>query len=161
MCIRDRTVAEAVFARCLSAIKNERVLASKVLSGPTIREYQGNKDELINSVRDALYCSKICSYAQGFQLMREAEKEYEWKLNFGEIAQIWRGGCIIRAAFLQKITEAFEKDKLLPNLLLDDYFNQCIQQYQPNWRKVISSYRIWGSHTYIFICTFLLRQLQV
>ena len=132
------TVAEAVFARCLSAIKNERVLASKILSGPTIREYQGNKSELINSVRDALYCSKICSYAQGFQLMREAEKEYEWKLNFGEIAQIWRGGCIIRAAFLQKITEAFEKDKLLPNLLLDDYFNQCIQQYQPNWRKVIS-----------------------
>jgi len=132
------TVSEAVFARCLSAVKEERERASRVLSGPSLENLNVSKTDLIQSVRDALYCSKICSYAQGFQLMREAQKEYDWHLNFGEIAQIWRGGCIIRAAFLQKITEAFVRDKNLPNLLLDQYFKNCINDYQTNWRKVVS-----------------------
>jgi len=132
------TVAEAVFARCLSAVKEERIAASKILTGPSISEEPENKEDLISAIRDALYCSKICSYAQGFQLMREAQKEYNWTLNFGEIAKIWRGGCIIRAAFLQKITEAYERDPLLANLLLDNYFKDCISKYQKNWRRVIS-----------------------
>ena len=133
------TVAEAVFARCLSAVKEERVAASEILGGPPAPpESPGDAEEVITAIRDALYCSKICSYAQGFQLMREAQNEYGWELNFGEIAQIWRGGCIIRAAFLQKITEAYQRDPDLPNLLLDDYFKGCIDKYQANWRKVVS-----------------------
>jgi 6-phosphogluconate dehydrogenase len=133
------TVAEAVFARCLSAVKAERVSASEILNGPSSKPgLEQGTEEMVMAIRDALYCSKICSYAQGFQLMREAQKEYDWKLNFGEIAQIWRGGCIIRAAFLQKITEAYQKDPDLSNLLLDDYFKECIDKYQANWRKVIS-----------------------
>jgi 6-phosphogluconate dehydrogenase len=133
------TVAEAVFARCLSAVKEERVAASEILEGPPAPpESAGDAEEVITAIRDALYCSKICSYAQGFQLMREAQNEYGWELNFGEIAQIWRGGCIIRAAFLQKITEAYQRDPDLPNLLLDDYFKGCIDKYQANWRKVVS-----------------------
>ena len=133
------TVAEAVFARCLSAVKAERVSASEILNGPSSKPgLEQGAEEMVMAIRDALYCSKICSYAQGFQLMREAQKEYDWKLNFGEIAQIWRGGCIIRAAFLQKITEAYQKDPDLSNLLLDDYFKESIEKYQANWRKVIS-----------------------
>ena len=131
------TVSEAVFARCLSAIKQQRVEASKILPGPRVEKCNINKDDLIAAIRDALYCSKICSYAQGFQLMREAQSEYDWSLNFGEIAKIWRGGCIIRAAFLQKITDAFEGKPNLANLLLDEYFQKTINQYQYNWRKVI------------------------
>jgi 6-phosphogluconate dehydrogenase len=134
------TIAEAVFARCLSALKEERVHASKILSpastAPTIEDK--NKPAFIQAVHDALYCSKICSYAQGFQLMREANKEYDWDLNFGAIAEIFRGGCIIRAAFLQKITEAFETNSTLENLLLDDYFKQAIDSAESNWRLVIS-----------------------
>jgi 6-phosphogluconate dehydrogenase len=133
------TVAEAVFARCLSAVKTERVSASEILNGPSAKPgLEDDREEIIIAIRDALYCSKICSYAQGFQLMREAQKEYDWKLNFGEIAKIWRGGCIIRAAFLQKITEAYQRDPDLSNLLLDDYFKECIEKYQANWRKVVS-----------------------
>ena len=148
------TIAESVFARCLSAVKEERVAASKILKGPkpvkTEVLVNGDKCDdcdkhndcykkaLIAAIRDALYCSKICSYAQGFQLMREAQREYGWKLNFGQIAQIWRGGCIIRAAFLQKITEAFAKNPRLANLLLDPYFNRTIQKAQTNWRSVVA-----------------------
>ena len=132
------TVAEAVFARCLSAIKEEREVASGILKGPKNSDIAIDKTDLISAIRDALYCSKICSYAQGFQLMKEAQKEYGWNLEFGEIAKIWRGGCIIRAAFLQKITEAYEKKPDLSNLLLDDYFRNCIDKYQSSWRKVIS-----------------------
>ena len=133
------TVAEAVFARCMSAIKDERVHASSILSGPDKKiSDEIDKDIFLESIRGALYCSKICSYAQGFQLMQTAATEYGWSLNFGEIAQIWRGGCIIRADFLQKITEAYEKDNHLPNLLLDDYFRCSIEKYQANWRYVIS-----------------------
>jgi 6-phosphogluconate dehydrogenase len=131
------TVAEAVFARCISAIKEERVAAAKILKGPA-KKYRGSKKALLAAIHDALYCSKICSYAQGFQLMREAQKEYKWKLNFGEIAQIWRGGCIIRAAFLQKITEAYARKPDLANLLLDPYFNKTFKNAQANWRKVIA-----------------------
>ena len=131
------TIAEAVFARCISAIKEERVAASKILKGPG-KKYRGSKKALIQAIHDALYCSKICSYAQGFQLMRTAQKEYNWKLNFGEIAQIWRGGCIIRAAFLQKITEAYARNPNLANLLLDPYFNKTVKKAQENWRKVVS-----------------------
>jgi 6-phosphogluconate dehydrogenase len=132
------TVAEAVFARCLSAIKEERVAASKILKGPQKKRYTGSKKALIQAIHDALYCSKICSYAQGFQLMREAQKEYKWTLNFGSIAQIWRGGCIIRAVFLQKITEAFGRNPQLANLLLDPYFNNTVKKAQENWRKVVA-----------------------
>lgn len=133
------TIAESVFSRCLSAIKEERVAASKVLKGPKIKKVSpAKKKELIQAIHDALYCSKICSYAQGFQLMRTAQDEYKWKLNFGQIAQIWRGGCIIRAAFLQKITEAFARNPKLANLLLDTYFNKTIQKAQTNWRKVVA-----------------------
>jgi 6-phosphogluconate dehydrogenase len=131
------TIAESVFARCISAIKDERVAASKILKGPT-KKYKGSKTALIQAIHDALYCSKICSYAQGFQLMRTAQKDYNWKLNFGEIAQIFRGGCIIRAAFLQKITEAYARNPDLANLLLDSYFNKTIKKAQENWRKVVA-----------------------
>lgn len=131
------TVAEAVFSRCLSAVKEERVAASAILSGPSAN-YQGDRNELVAAIRDALYCSKICSYAQGFQLMREAQKEYGWQLNFGQIAQIWRGGCIIRARFLQKITEAFARQADLANLLLDPYFKDAIDRGQTAWRKVVA-----------------------
>jgi len=132
------TIAEAVFARCLSAVKDERIAAESLLHGPE-EEIALDQDAFVGAIRDALYCSKICSYAQGFQLMREAQNEYGWKLNFGEIAQIWRGGCIIRAAFLQKITEAYEKDPDLANLLLDPYFRDSISGAQANWRKVVST----------------------
>ncbi len=132
------TIAEAVFARCLSALKEERVQASKVLPGPE-PAFTGDKKEFVQAIRDALYCSKICSYAQGFQLLREAQNEYNWKLNFGGIAQIWRGGCIIRAAFLQKITDAFARDAELPNLLLDPYFKDAVEKAQKNWRKVVAA----------------------
>lgn len=131
------TVAEAVFARCLSAVKEERVAAEAILAAPE-KSFDGDKTTFIEAIKDALYCSKICSYAQGFQLMREAQNEYEWKLNFGEISQIWRGGCIIRAAFLQKITEAYERDPDLANLLLDPYFCDALANAQANWRKVVA-----------------------
>ncbi|MFP4167093.1 MAG: NADP-dependent phosphogluconate dehydrogenase [Opitutales bacterium] len=130
------TIAEAVFARCLSAVKEERTAASEILTGPD-KSFSKDKEAIVQAIHDALYCSKICSYAQGFQLMRYAEEEYGWDLNFGEIAQIWRGGCIIRAAFLQKITEAYERDPKLANLLLDPYFKGTIDEAQANWRRVV------------------------
>jgi 6-phosphogluconate dehydrogenase len=127
-----------VFARCISALKEERVAASKILTGPK-HVFDGDKENFIQAIHDALYCSKICSYAQGFQLMREAQQEYDWTLNFGEIAKIWRGGCIIRARFLQKITEAYNNDAGLANLLLDPYFRGEIEKNQANWRGVIAA----------------------
>ena len=132
------TVAEAVFARFISAVKDERVVASKILTGPKAK-FEGDRDEFIKAIHDALYCSKICSYAQGFQLMRAAEAEYNWTLNFAEIARIWRGGCIIRARFLQKITEAYLRDSHLQNLLLDPYFKGEIDRTQENWRRVVAA----------------------
>jgi len=129
-------IGESVFARCLSALKDERVLASKVLTGPKAK-YSGDKVEFIESVRRALFCSKMISYAQGYMLLRAAEKENGWKLNMGGIALMWRGGCIIRSQFLGKIKEAFDKDEKLQNLLLDDYFAGLLNKYQESWRKAI------------------------
>lgn len=132
------TIAEAVFARCISAIKEERVAASKVLSGPP-EKYRGTREKFIQQVHDALYASKICSYAQGFQLMRAASEENHWDLKYGEIAMIWRGGCIIRAHFLNRIKEAYDRNPALPNLLLDPYFQEIIDRSQLNWRRVVST----------------------
>jgi 6-phosphogluconate dehydrogenase len=133
-----QTVAEAVFARAMSAIKNERVYASKNLSGP-VPNFSGNKTDFIEKIRKALYASKICSYAQGFQLMRAAAEEYQWDLNYGDIALMWRGGCIIRAQFLGNIKEAFDKNPNLQNLLLDNYFKNVIENNQDAWREVVAA----------------------
>jgi len=129
-------IGEAVFARALSAIKDERVEASKVLTGPpkmTISE----RDELIDDLEDALYASKIVSYAQGYQLLRAAAKTYGWNLNYGGIALMWRGGCIIRSVFLGKIKDAFDANPELTNLLLDPFFTNAVTQAQESWRRVI------------------------
>ena len=130
-------IAEAVFARALSALKSERVAASQILKGPQL-PLEKDREIIIAAIHDALYCSKICAYAQGFQLMKEAQKEYKWTLNFATIAQIWRGGCIIRARFLQKITDAYNTQPDLKNLMLDGYFTHALHDAQNNWRKVIS-----------------------
>jgi len=137
MGIPANAIAEAVFARCLSALKEERVAAAKVLKGPRA-PYRGSRAKLVEAVRRALYSSKICAYAQGFQLMREAQKEYRWTLDFGTIAAIWRGGCIIRARFLQKITEAYRKNPGLVNLMLDPYFKKALAARQESWREVVA-----------------------
>ena len=131
------TVAEAVFARFMSAIKEERVAASSVLDGPT-PTYDGDRAALLEDIREALYASKICSYAQGFQLMRAAAAEYDWDLDFGGIALLWREGCIIRAQFLERIKEAFDGDEGLANLLLAPYFKQAIDGSQAAWRRVVA-----------------------
>lgn len=131
------TITEAVFARFLSAIKDERVKAEQVLSGPS-EKYEGDRDEFIEAIRQALYASKICSYAQGFAMMRQAAKEWNWDLNFGEIALMWRGGCIIRAQFLERIKDAFEENPELPNLLVAPYFINEVDKVQAGWRKVVS-----------------------
>jgi 6-phosphogluconate dehydrogenase len=130
-------IVEAVFARCLSALKEERVAASKLLRGPEA-SFEGDKEALISDIRKALLASKIASYAQGFMLMREASAEYRWKLNFGAIALMWRGGCIIRSRFLGKIKEAFDKNPELSNLMLDDYFREVIHSCQESWRRVVA-----------------------
>lgn len=129
-------ITESVFARFISAMKDERVKASKLLSGPSTSSYTGNKEQLIEDVRKALYMSKICSYAQGFAQLRAASDEYNWDLKYGEIAMIFRGGCIIRAAFLQKIKEAYDLDANLSNLLLDPYFKEIVESYQGALRKI-------------------------
>lgn len=133
-----QTIAEAVFARTISAMKEERTAASRQLPGPGIK-FEGNKSEFIEKIRMALFASKICSYAQGFQLMEAADKKYGWNLNFGNIALLWRAGCIIRAQFLGEIKAAFEKNRNLPNLLLDDYFKAVIARTQTAWRNVVAT----------------------
>jgi len=130
-------IAEAVFARCLSALKEERVAASKVLTGPR-RKSISDKKAFIKDLQKALYASKIVSYAQGYQLMRAAAKEHNWNLNYGGVALIWRGGCIIRSVFLGKIKEAFDKDPDLTNLLLAPFFKQAVEKAQPAWRRVVT-----------------------
>ncbi len=130
-------IGEAVLARFLSALKEERVAAEKVLSGPEAT-FGGDVDEFINDLRQALYASKIVSYAQGYMLMRAAAVEYGWNLNNGGIALMWRGGCIIRSAFLGKIKEAFDNDPGLTNLLLDPYFSEQVQNAQAAWRRVVA-----------------------
>lgn len=131
-------VSEAVFARCLSAVKDERVAAAKVLKGPKTKISGVSKAAFVKDLEKALYASKIVSYAQGFMLMREAAKEFNWKLNFGDIALMWRGGCIIRSRFLTKIKAAFDKNPELSNLLLDDFFKKIIVKYQDAWRNVVA-----------------------
>ncbi len=131
-------IGEAVFARCLSAMKVERVAASKVLDGPS-GPFEGCKKQLIDDLRQALYASKIISYAQGYQLMRAAAAEYKWNLNYGGIALMWRGGCIIRSAFLGKIKEAFDTNPALDNLLLNPFFKDAIENSQEAWRRVIKT----------------------
>jgi len=128
-------IGESVFARCLSALKDERVAASKVLNGPATKVAVGERAAFIEIVRRALYCSKIVSYAQGYMLLRAAEKEYGWKLNMGGIALMWRGGCIIRSIFLSDIKAAFDKDPNLSNLLLDNFFSSALNKYQGSWRE--------------------------
>ena len=130
-------IGEAVYARCLSAMKAERVEASKVLCGPKAK-MDVDKKAFIEDIRQGLLASKIISYAQGFMLLKEAAKEYKWNLNYGSIALVWRAGCIIRSAFLGKIKEAFERNPKLTNLLLDVYFKEVIDRCQPSWRRVIS-----------------------
>ncbi|UPV77558.1 NADP-dependent phosphogluconate dehydrogenase [Bacillus rugosus] len=131
-------ITESVFARFISAMKEERVKASGLLSGPEVKPVTENKEELIEAVRKALFMSKICSYAQGFAQMKAASEEYNWDLKYGEIAMIFRGGCIIRAAFLQKIKEAYDREPELDNLLLDSYFKNIVESYQGSLRQVIS-----------------------
>ncbi len=131
-------IGEAVFARCLSAIKEERVAAAQVLRGPK-RAFKGDREKFVEDIRQALYASKICSYAQGFQMMRAAAAEYDWNLNFGGIALMWRGGCIIRSQFLGKIKDAFSrKRKKVVNLLLVPYFKSAVRKAQGSWRRVIT-----------------------
>ncbi|WP_421379434.1 NADP-dependent phosphogluconate dehydrogenase [Bacillus salacetis] len=132
-------ITESVFARFISSIKDERVKASKILSGPETKPFEGDKKALVESIRKALYMSKICSYAQGFAQMRAASEEYGWDLSYGEIAMIFRGGCIIRAQFLQKIKDAYDREPNLSNLLLDDYFKEIVESYQYALRDVIST----------------------
>jgi 6-phosphogluconate dehydrogenase len=129
-------IGEAVYARCLSAMKDERVTASKILSGPKTK-FSGDQKEFIENVRRALYCSKMISYAQGYMLLREAAKEEGWNLNLGGIALMWRGGCIIRSRFLGEIKRAFDKNPNLTNLLLDDFFRKTLIDYQDSWRRAI------------------------
>lgn len=130
-------IAEAVFARCISAIKSERVAASQVLVGPKA-VFKGNRESMIKDLRKALYASKIVSYAQGYQVMRAAAKENGWDLNYGGIALMWRGGCIIRSVFLGKIKQAFTKNPGLDNLLMDPFFQKATAKAQNSWRKVLS-----------------------
>jgi 6-phosphogluconate dehydrogenase len=128
-------IGESVFARCLSALKDERVEASKILSGPAAKPLDVDRATFIENVRCALYCSKMISYAQGYMLLRAAAKENSWNLNMGGIALMWRGGCIIRSRFLGKIKDAFDKNPGLENLLLDSFFSGALNQYQASWRK--------------------------
>jgi len=130
-------IGEAVFSRCLSSMKEERVEAAKILSGPT-PVFEGDKQEFIHAIKDALYASKIVSYAQGYAFMKAAAEEHGWNLNYGAIALMWRGGCIIRSAFLDKIKEAYDKNPDLSNLLLDPYFNNAVEKAQAGWRKVVA-----------------------
>jgi 6-phosphogluconate dehydrogenase len=131
-------IGEAVFSRCLSAVKDERVKASKILHGPKAG-FKGYKTKFINDLKDALYGSKIVSYAQGYSLMRAAAEEFKWDLNYGGIALMWRGGCIIRSVFLGKIKEAFDKNPSISNLLLDPFFKEKVEKAQEGWRNLVSA----------------------
>ncbi len=131
-------IGESVFARCLSALKEERTEAARVLRGPTVR-FDGDKKALVDDLRRALYAAKIVSYAQGYTLLKAAAAEYHWNLRYGDIALLWRGGCIIRSAFLGKIKEAFDRSPELTNLLLDPYFKQQVEEAQASWRRVCAT----------------------
>ncbi|KAF8587364.1 6-phosphogluconate dehydrogenase [Ramaria rubella] len=143
-------IGEAVFARCLSAIKAERLRASKVLAGPQKEPFRGDKQQFIDDLEQALYASKLISYTQGFMLMRETAKEVGWNLNYAGIARMWRGGCIIKSVFLSDITKAYEKNQKLESLLFDDFFNKAVHKAQPGWRRVIAQAVLWGIPTPAF-----------
>jgi 6-phosphogluconate dehydrogenase len=136
-------IGEAVFARCLSALKEERVEASQILKEPQ-EPFKGNREEFIESIKQALYASKIISYAQGFMLMHQAANDYHWKLNYGGIALMWRGGCIIRSKFLGKIKEAYTKNPQLKNLLLDQFFRGELQKSLKGWRRAVATAALMG-----------------
>ncbi|KAF9634502.1 putative 6-phosphogluconate dehydrogenase protein [Lasiodiplodia theobromae] len=142
-------IGEAVFSRCLSSLKDERIRASGLLSGPEPK-FEGDKQAFIDDLEQALYASKIISYAQGFMLMQNAAKEYGWKLQKPEIALMWRGGCIIRSVFLKDITSAYRENPDLENLLFADFFNKAIHKAQPGWRNVVSKGALWGIPTPAF-----------
>ncbi|MDZ7270081.1 MAG: NADP-dependent phosphogluconate dehydrogenase [candidate division KSB1 bacterium] len=133
-----QTIAEAVFARAMSALKRERLNAAGVLAGPS-KSFEGDRERFLDKIREALWASKICSYAQGFQLMAAAKADYGWDLDLRVIASLWRAGCIIRAQFLTRIMEAYHRAPDLPNLLLDDYFREQIEQCQDGWREVVAT----------------------
>lgn len=137
-------IGEAVFSRCLSALKDERVQASTVLKGPNCKPRVTDLPKFLTDIKNALYCAKIVSYAQGFMLMREAAKENNWSLNYGGIALMWRGGCIIRSVFLGNIKEAYTRQPALSNLLLDSFFKQAIESGQESWRNVVANAFCWG-----------------
>ena len=143
-------IGEAVFARCISALKEERVAASKVLQGPPKPALAADRKAFIESVRCALYCSKMISYSQGYMLLREAATEMKWNLNYGGIALMWRGGCIIRSRFLGKIKEAYDKNPHLNNLLLDDFFSGVLNHYQGLWREAVGKAIQYGVPTPAF-----------
>merc|ERR1711988_70 len=143
-------IGESVFARCLSSLKAEREKASSILKGPSETRYDGDKEEFVEAIRQALYASKIVSYAQGFMLLRQAAKEFGWNLNYGGIALMWRGGCIIRSRFLGNIKAAFDKNPSLDNLLLDDFFRDAIHNCQDGWRKVVAQSVLLGVPTPCF-----------
>lgn len=142
-------IGEAVFARCLSSLKESRQRASKILVAPTT-EFKGDKKQFLDDLEQALYASKIISYAQGFMLIQEAAKTYNWKLNKPEIALMWRGGCIIRSVFLKDITKAYRSNPDLENLLFDDFFKAAITKAQPGWRNVVAHGVMWGIPTPAF-----------
>lgn len=143
------TIAEAVFARSLSALKDERMAASKLFEPPKAT-FTKSKKAFIEQIRQALYASKICSYAQGYQLLQMSANEFGWKLDYGSIALMWREGCIIRARFLENIKSAYDQDPNLPNLLLDPYFSQIIQAHQSAWRQVVATAAVHGVWTPAF-----------
>lgn len=143
------TITEAVFARCMSAYKTERVAAAKILDGPK-RLYEGDCKQFVKAIHDALYASKICSYAQGFALLKAASETYDWNLNFGEMALLWRGGCIIRAQFLERIKNAYEQDVALPNLMINPFFREALSKAQDNWRLVVKTCKEIGIPTPAF-----------
>lgn len=140
-------ITESVFARSLSALKEERAKASGVLSGPSALKFEGDRKAFLEKLRQALFCAKVVSYAQGYALMRAAAKEYGWNLNYGGIALMWRGGCIIRSVFLGRIKEAFDRNPGLENILLDPYFAEKTAAYQQSWREVISEVVLSGIPT--------------
>ena len=137
-------IGEAVFARCLSSLKDERVRASKIIAAPAREQFQGDKQQFIDDLEQALYASKIISYAQGFMLMREAAKVNDWTLNNAGIAAMWRGGCIIKSVFLSDITAAYRENPQLENLLVSPFFLKAIAGAQPGWRRVIAQSTLWG-----------------
>lgn len=132
------TIHAAIEARVLSSLKEERIKASRVITGPTTRKYQGDRQEMIRCVHDALYASKICSYAQGMALIRAGSDEYKWNINLSELSRIWKGGCIIRAKFLSEIKEVYKRQPELPNLLMDPDFKEWVIEAQPRWRQAVS-----------------------